>query len=80
MLSDSTLRQRVRAILLADWDPIGIRDIPHAHDEYDAYVDKVARMLASGNAAAKLADYLLQVERQSMGLKGTRHRALRQSP
>jgi hypothetical protein len=28
----------VRRVLLEDWDPIGIRDVPQASDEYDSYV------------------------------------------
>ncbi|WP_272939013.1 hypothetical protein [Sinorhizobium meliloti] len=35
------IRALVRDVLLRDWDPIGISDIPEAKDEYDAYADVV---------------------------------------
>jgi hypothetical protein len=41
-------RARVRQILLHDWDPIGIQDVPEASDEYDRYVDKAYVMLMDG--------------------------------
>jgi hypothetical protein len=45
-------RARVRRILLHDWDPIGIQDIPEASDEYDRYADKAYVMLMDERATA----------------------------
>ena len=70
------LYENVRSILLAVWDPIGIRDVTEARDEYDNYVMPVAKMLLDGHSAIEISRYLLGVEIDSMGLKGDNDRAL----
>ena len=35
-------------VLLHDWDPIGVQNVPEAHDEYDSYVSGIYQLLASG--------------------------------
>jgi len=37
--------EAIRAILLKEWDPIGVSHIPEAQDEYDRYVGGVYRLL-----------------------------------
>ena len=32
------LLDEIQKILLREWDPIGIQDIPEAQDEYDSYI------------------------------------------
>ena len=62
-------RARVRQILLHDWDPIGIQDVPEASDEYDRYVDKAYVMLMDGRATADMiAAYLYEIAAEHMGL------------
>lgn len=34
---DKSFLQIVQQILMADWDPIGVKDCPEAADEYDSY-------------------------------------------
>lgn len=41
----------IQKILLNEWDPIGVSDIPEAQDEYDAYADTVFGMLADQTAS-----------------------------
>jgi hypothetical protein len=41
------IQGQIRLVLLQDWDPIGVADIPEAHDEYNSYVGPMYRMLAS---------------------------------
>ena len=36
-----TLHQKVKNILMQDWDPIGVQAIPEAQDEYDSYVPTI---------------------------------------
>jgi len=61
-------RNRVREILLREWDPIGINEICPA-DEYDTYADKVYVMLLRDDATANaIAAYLLTVATERMGL------------
>ena len=58
----------VRRLLMDDWDPIGVAQIPEAVDEYDAYVGVVGRMLHEGAAAEELESYLRGVREDHMGL------------
>lgn len=62
----------VRRVLLADWDPIGVRDLPGkyrhaAADEYDSYIDPVIRMLLAGKSKEEVADFLYDTEVRNMG-------------
>lgn len=76
-MSLASLSRDVREILLADWNPIGIRDVPQARDEYDAYVLPIAHILASGTTVTELADHLLDFEKDAFGLGGNYDRANR---
>jgi hypothetical protein len=58
--------QAIRAILIADWDPIGLGGPP---DEYDHYIAGIYRLLESGADVVKLAGHLGKLERISMGLR-----------
>ena len=60
----------VGRILLNDWDPIGVRGVAQ-----DQYVMPVARMIIAGESASVLSNYLLGIERATMGLKGNPERA-----
>ena len=75
MTEPANLMSRVRQVLLADWDPIGIRDVPQARDEYDGYAATIVGMLAGGASLAELSDRLVEMEVDSMGLKGDSERA-----
>jgi len=73
MASDKQQRARaiqesIRQILLRDWDPIGINDVPEANDEYGAYVGGVYRLLASHCSADQLIDHLFAIETQAIGM------------
>jgi hypothetical protein len=62
-------RRTVRELFMREWDPIGVKDVPEAQDEYDAYVDKTYVMLMHENASAEqIADYLYGIETEYMGL------------
>ena len=58
----------IQAVLLKEWDPIGIQDVPEAQDEYDSYVGGVYHLLADGASVEALAEHLGAIERDSMGL------------
>ena len=58
----------IRTILLKDWDPIGVEDAPEAQDEYDSYVGRIYRVLASRPSEREVVEWLSRVERESMGL------------
>ena len=62
------IQEQIRQILLNDWDPIGIREVPEAQDEYDSYVGGVYRLLADGASAVEVAKHLARIEGEQMGL------------
>lgn len=63
---------RIRRLLMAEWDPIGVADVQEAEDEYDSYIPRIHALLVSGASATFLFDYLWDVETQQMGLSGDR--------
>jgi len=62
------IQASIQEILLSDWDPIGIRGVPEAQDEYDGYVGGVYRLLAEGATEAALVAHLSHVQSDQMGL------------
>ncbi len=66
------IQEKIRQVLLRDWDPIGVRDMTGPEDEYDAYIGGVYRLLASGASEHQITDYLYQIETNRMGLDGNR--------
>ena len=71
------LNRKLRAAFLEEWDPIGVRDVPEAQDEYDAYVTAVFKLLTEGSGAEKIFEYLWWVETVHMGLQGDRQKTSR---
>ena len=67
-----SLHAKIREILLKEWDPIGVQDIPEAQDEYDSYVPSVYKMIISRKPIHEIFDYLWWVETEHMGLTGDR--------
>lgn len=62
-------RQRVRAVLMEHWDPIGVRGIEEASDEYDRYVGEVYVMLMDHRASeGEIEQYLYDTTTDYMGL------------
>jgi hypothetical protein len=58
-------------LLIARWDPIKINGIPEAADEYDAYLDPLARKLREGADAHVVCQYLSDIQSERMGLPAT---------
>jgi hypothetical protein len=61
-------RKRINHILFKEWDPIGVRDMEGPEDEYEMYVYGVFRMLLDGKDEEAIANHLLEIERERMGL------------
>jgi hypothetical protein len=68
------IQEEIRQVLLREWDPIGVSDIPEAQDEYDSYVGGIYRLLASGASEYQIMERLHNLETVSMGLNGNRER------
>src|SRR5262245_47900171 len=62
------IQHEIRTVLLQEWDPIGVAEIPEAWDEYDSYIGGVYQLLASGADARAVAEHLLRIENLQMGL------------
>jgi hypothetical protein len=58
----------LRRVVMAEWDPIGVADVPEAQDEYDTYVGHLGRMLREGESEAAIRRYLGRVRHEYMGL------------
>ena len=67
----------IRSVLLGEWDPIGVADVPQAQDEYDSYIEELARDIRKQRSTSAIADRLVEIETDGMGLTGDRARALR---
>ena len=64
-----TIQNEIRGVLNRDWDPIGVADI--VDGEYDMYIGHLHSLLAKNASEQDLAEYLLWVELERMGLTGT---------
>ena len=69
--------ESIRIVLLRDWDPLGVQEIPEAQDEYDSYVGGLYGILSRSASADDVARYLLHIETDSMGLNSTAIESLR---
>lgn len=70
--SKQFIMNEIQKILLKEWDPIGVQDIPEAQDEYDAYISSIYEIIQSKQPESKLFDYLWQLETEHMGLSGNK--------
>ena len=66
------IQETIRQVLLHQWDPIGVSDIPEAQDEYDSYVGGIYRLLASGASEHQIIERLYNIETVGMGLPSNR--------
>lgn len=64
-----TIQNQIRNVLNSDWDPIGVADT--VDDEYDMYIGQIHSLLAKDSSELDIAEYLLSVELERMGLTGS---------
>jgi hypothetical protein len=55
---------RVREVLLRDWDPLSIGDNPNLADEYDSFIPGVLKIVKSSRNAGAVSNHLEDVERE----------------
>ena len=58
----------LRQILMEEWDPIGVRGVPEAADEYDSYLPSIVSRLGNNMGDEQVAEYLTEIEEVQMGL------------
>ncbi len=71
MLDKETLRDirsRIRRLLMEEWNPVGVKDVPEAADEYDSYIGGMFELLERNASGHELAEYLRCIEMDRMGL------------
>jgi hypothetical protein len=73
----SARHAEIAEILLTDWDPIGIQAEPGAQDEYDAYIRQIDALIQMSASPEAIADRLMQISGELMGLSASRDKALR---
>jgi len=59
-------RERVRQVLLTDWDPSNAARFEAARGEYDSYIDPLIALMESGAGEQTIMDYLHQRELECM--------------
>jgi hypothetical protein len=59
---------KIEGILMAYWDPIGVKDVPGASDEYRSYAGHILTMVTERKTADEIEDYLKNVEKTRMNL------------
>jgi hypothetical protein len=64
------VHRQIDAILLHDWDPIGVANYPQAQDEYRNYVRGVYDVAVQTRSAQAVAEHLAEIARERMGLSG----------
>jgi hypothetical protein len=65
-----TIQDEIRSVLNTDWDPIGVVGDGIA-DEYDMYIGRIYSLLLSGASEQAIAEHLLSIEVDRMGLTST---------
>ena len=68
---ESKIYQVIDEILWNDWDPIGVNDIAGIRDEYQGYTSQVFSLKMTNADSEKIAQHLLQIETERMGLSGS---------
>jgi hypothetical protein len=58
----------LRDLLYDEWDPIGLKGLAEARDEYDAYAGQIVRRLRAGSTDEEIAALLESFE-LDMGLE-----------
>lgn len=66
------IHRQIDVVLLRDWDPIGVAHEPHAQDEYRSYVRGVYDVAVQTRSAQAVAEHLVKIEREYMGIRGFR--------
>ena len=68
-----SLLVEIERVLLQEWDPIGVRDLAAASNEYDSYAFEIYACLqgATPPSAVELSSYLAGVQSERMGLPCT---------
>ncbi len=59
---------QLRLLAIEHWDPLNVYDDPENADAYDAYLNRIGRMLKRGAGPSELARYLGDVRTKAFKL------------
>ena len=63
------IQDKIRCVLMEEWDPIGIHDAPEgATDEYDRYIGGIYGLIQRGSSASEISAHLRRLEVDEMGM------------
>ena len=65
---EKKLYRQTDEVLHYMWDPIGVRGIAQARDEYHSYLPQVFSMVLNESNVKEIANYLVRIEEESMGM------------
>ncbi len=60
----------IRRVLMKVWDPIGVKDVPQAQDEYDSYVPGIYKLLIDRSSDDEIEAHLWLIVTETIGLSG----------
>ena len=64
----ANIHREIEAVLLRDWDPIGVANESKAQNEYRNYVRPVYDIALRTRSPKEIADFLAKTERETIGL------------
>jgi len=74
--SELAFYKLIDKLLYRDWDPIGISELNGPTDEYQGYLPIIFNLALKSSDINIIADYLLKVEIERLGLAGNRAHCL----
>lgn len=77
MSPGDSIHDRIRQILLTDWDPSNAARFPAARNEYDRYLPALEELINRGADEDAIVDYLHERELETMCFPGLDTRRLR---
>ena len=61
--------RRVNEVVHYLWDPIGVREVPEARNEYDSYSGIIFRKLVERTEKEKIKEYMISIQSETMGME-----------
>jgi hypothetical protein len=62
------IQDKIRRVLMDEWDPIGINDVPEAADEYDRYLGGIYGLIQRDAPEHQISEHLRGLETDEMGM------------
>lgn len=56
--------EKIRCVLLEDWDPIGVANTVEARDEYNSYIGSIYKILTQNPNTVELEKFLEDAEHE----------------